>query len=867
MQNLLLTSVTHNKRVDYKSGQKIITLESFLNSIANEDFSEVIGELKNVGYDEFKDESNEEIRTKKISDAQQKFKVKYLPSIRIGGEFKGLKGDTLTSEPTNLLIVDIDHIASDEQQLNAMKLKFILDKKTLFCFVSPRRDGLKIGIRLKYHQLETEWENYKKTIIAYYEKMAGVEVDSGKIGINAPCFYSSDPDVFVRENCEVFEYDMPVEPVVEVAHAPVAPVSNAPVKYSKSKQKFIDRVNELIDTLGPRRRNNNCNEIGNKIGGAFTSGMLTSDEYEDFRSIVLGKIAGMQEHINTFNNACEYGKLHPKLAKWVEHKPKNEDDTQEVQDVESILDPNTIDYSKPVLGETPNQRWEREKLWRKSKVAFFLGYGTRRTIDIAALKDYYESLPIATSRDIRKVNQYFHVTKDSLKKFEGDEKIENVIYDCMIEDGISNDIADEIFNQHATYNIFYLHKSFRVVKTPPKKTNTFYHTNCSVTVTPKKLIINPIDTRFYYYCNINDKPFKAKRLSDLKQRDTEMVIKGFCSDNINGEWVLNNNKYEYFLYEIGKFMTTDHDGDTRADDGSGKMCLLIIDNHVNKPKGGTAKSALLRMFSKIQHTYAIDGKDFEGRFPLDGYNPEFDQAINVQDAEPSVMRVFYNFIGEDVIQFNAKHKQKINLRGDDLFNIFMTSNYLPDGYILDEDDNFDLMNSTNRRTNLLIISDYWKNHNHNLSDVPFLKWKTDAEWNDFYNYIYYLTQEYMNNKGKKNKDWEYSSMNELKSILGKSEVASEVVEFIESYVRRKDVVVDIPGGNKKIKIWKKNDEGKRFCSWELLCKTFFTEYPDSNIKNTKILFKEIQKFFKYNTKDKICGKTSDVKRFFYKTLE
>lgn len=116
---------------------------------------------------------------------------------------------------TDMLMLDFDNLPL-EVLIKSLK-RIIKDSNTLFCFISPSGNGLKVGIYLQepssvrlrsdllFRQKITyeELERYHKQMFAYgkayYETLTGMKADDSGSDIGRLCFTSYDPDTYINE--------------------------------------------------------------------------------------------------------------------------------------------------------------------------------------------------------------------------------------------------------------------------------------------------------------------------------------------------------------------------------------------------------------------------------------------------------------------------------------------------------------------------------------------------------------------------------------------------------------------------------------------------------------------------------------------
>ena len=132
------------------------------------------------------------------SKEQREFKSTQLPGIVWQGQFD-YRDSVDIVQHSGLVAIDIDHLPPDEM---AKYRKMIsANKYTYAMFTSPRRDGLKVIIRIppdiENHReyVAAIGQQYKKHAYKYYDHFDD---------ICRLCFVSYDPDIYFNPDCQVF---------------------------------------------------------------------------------------------------------------------------------------------------------------------------------------------------------------------------------------------------------------------------------------------------------------------------------------------------------------------------------------------------------------------------------------------------------------------------------------------------------------------------------------------------------------------------------------------------------------------------------------------------------------------------------------
>lgn len=158
---------------------------------------------KDVSYvfDAIRDEKMKEliqyIREEKNKKTRNRIKKK-LACILFSGEFSKRYDDSIEKH-SGLICIDFDNFESEEK-MNDFKDWIKLDKYTFAVFVSPSGVGLKVIVKIP-PKIE-DHRNYFRGLKEYYDSEY---FDESCINESRVCYMSSDPDIYIDENSEVFK--------------------------------------------------------------------------------------------------------------------------------------------------------------------------------------------------------------------------------------------------------------------------------------------------------------------------------------------------------------------------------------------------------------------------------------------------------------------------------------------------------------------------------------------------------------------------------------------------------------------------------------------------------------------------------------
>lgn len=162
---------------------------------------------------------------------------------------------------SGFIILDIDKLPLDK--LISIKEKVIAMQLTFCCFVSPSGAGLKILVQVSSNEHQhTQAFNQIKNI---YERELKIEIDKSGKDINRLCFYSSDREIYVNEQAQIFTptFELPMKQPTAKDFSTNGnnngqQVFEKCVKLTENKEQYIEGSrNTFVHLLA-----NNCNRHG-----------------------------------------------------------------------------------------------------------------------------------------------------------------------------------------------------------------------------------------------------------------------------------------------------------------------------------------------------------------------------------------------------------------------------------------------------------------------------------------------------------------------------------------------------------------------------------------------------------------------------
>ena len=174
---------------------KITVFEKFKERKGNYELVKVLNAIKEGKFDK------EIAQLREADSEEEKGRIKnsllaFTPSVELNSGRTFTEGDSYSS----IIHLDYDKL---EDVTGALKKIKALDY-TYSCFISPSGNGIKVFVRVNNNK--EQHKDAFNTLRSYYDKAVGVESDKSIKDLNRLCFVSSDPDLYINEESEVFDY-------------------------------------------------------------------------------------------------------------------------------------------------------------------------------------------------------------------------------------------------------------------------------------------------------------------------------------------------------------------------------------------------------------------------------------------------------------------------------------------------------------------------------------------------------------------------------------------------------------------------------------------------------------------------------------
>ena len=167
------------------SNSRIVEIQKVLKEIKIESWKKQITEIRNHIYN---------------GDSKKADYIKKtLPAFTVSATYKENRKKENIESYTNLLHLDYDKL----DNVKEVKAKIISIPNTYAAFISPSGNGIKVLV--KSNNNETTHLYAFNALKEYYDEIIGISSDKAVKDVLRLCFVSSDPDLYLNEDAEVFE--------------------------------------------------------------------------------------------------------------------------------------------------------------------------------------------------------------------------------------------------------------------------------------------------------------------------------------------------------------------------------------------------------------------------------------------------------------------------------------------------------------------------------------------------------------------------------------------------------------------------------------------------------------------------------------
>jgi len=175
--------------------EKTTMFLNFRDSKGNHELVKVLNAIKDGKF------SKEITKLREADSEEEKGRIKnsllaFTPSVELNTGRKFAEGDSYSS------IIHLDYDKLDDVPGALKKIKAL--EYTYSCFISPSGNGIKVFVRVNNNK--EQHEDAFNTLKSYYDKAVGVESDKTIKDLCRLCYVSSDPELYLNEESQVFDY-------------------------------------------------------------------------------------------------------------------------------------------------------------------------------------------------------------------------------------------------------------------------------------------------------------------------------------------------------------------------------------------------------------------------------------------------------------------------------------------------------------------------------------------------------------------------------------------------------------------------------------------------------------------------------------
>ena len=685
----------------------------------------------------------DEIRTEKYSPKMSKIrlikdkterdalKVKLLPMITYSGTFKSRANDKLIKS-SGFAMMDFDGVDDLPKLIDQVNN----DKFTYSSFVSPSGNGLKALVKIPpvaddktykeyYHELEKHFNQY-------------FEVDDSTKDIGRGTFVSSDPNLFLNVDSEIFtdKFVAPERAITHVTNIPLTDQNEIGERLEKWFKKRYSSSNRNTNLHAFARQ---MNAFG--VDKSICENYLFRYEESDFKSTEIQKL---------IDSAYKYS------SEW---NTQAFEDTEIIKMIKNSVVAGISDSKIKNKIELNPELVDAEIEKHKSKLSTdeFWYYTEKEVIKMATFrfKKYLENNNI-TKYYPSVDSGFLFIKKDNnfIKEFN-----ENRVKDFTLNDLLDRseiDAYEMCAGSLMTFNqkfLSMLSTSNIDIQRDNKKEAFVYYKNTAVKITKDNFELLPYSNLkgLVWENQVIDRDFKPETESDGEFKTFIWKISGQDKD-----------RYYTFKSVIGYLL--------HSYQNEGKPKVIIFNDEMisDVPNGGSGKGLIHKALSHIKKLSTINGK---------GFDPSTQFAYQTVDTDTQILLfddIDRNFKFENLfslitegLTIEKKGKDAIKIPFNESPKISITTNYTVKGE----------GSSHLRRVFEVEMASYFNDQNtpeDEFGHLLFSDWDA-LEWAKFDNYMLRCIQYYLNNGLVETK-----SINLLERKL-RDGTSAEFIEFMDSF--------------------------------------------------------------------------------------
>lgn len=224
-----------------------------------------------------------------------KDKKKELPVVCFSGEFSSRADDALF-EHSGFIVLDFDHV-----DVEATKQSLAHDDFIQSCWTSPSGGGVKALVRITNPERHRD---HFRSLVKYFERTHGLELDESGINESRACFESYDPDIIIKDDYKRFGHF-----TTEFAEAQT-PTNEA---YDFTDYMKLNLACRMIRQAGDGEKHRMLVRASRLCGGFIAAGRMEEEEVVRVlhREICKRDVESESHALNTILDGINLGKNMP----------------------------------------------------------------------------------------------------------------------------------------------------------------------------------------------------------------------------------------------------------------------------------------------------------------------------------------------------------------------------------------------------------------------------------------------------------------------------------------------------------------------------------------------------------------------------
>jgi hypothetical protein len=254
----------------------------------------------------------EDCRSRRLTQGEDAYKAakNALPQWTFAGTFAPTRTKDHLTQHSGIAHADIDHLAA----LAATKLALMRDPCVVYCFTSPRGDGLKYGVRIPVVDSDDAYKHAWGVLAAAHLSAYGVTWDPSGKDICRLCFVSWDPACYIHLDAEMAAIPPPVmvTPPPPPPHRPTPTTSTNPDRREQYAQRAIATAVGIIEASTDGNLHEARRRASYLLGGYVGGGILSYGEaYGALRAAVEGRTKHLTAALRTITSGLAKGEAKP----------------------------------------------------------------------------------------------------------------------------------------------------------------------------------------------------------------------------------------------------------------------------------------------------------------------------------------------------------------------------------------------------------------------------------------------------------------------------------------------------------------------------------------------------------------------------